>query len=147
MEIKPRQCIAALNAHVRSGFPLVGDAETSVYAKDIIETIQRLVLKLNEANKAYEASEVDSGFEALTAYHHGYQEGLEAAQPEWISLKERLPEFERRVLVMNGHGDVFILAFWRKTENKWSWVDDAGHFKHYNNITHWMPLPSTEVIE
>jgi len=80
-------------------------------------------------------------------FYEGYKIGFESAQPKWISVKERLPEFERRVLVMNGHGDVFILAFWRKTENKWSWVDDAGHFKHYNNITHWMPLPSTEGIE
>ena len=66
---------------------------------------------------------------------------LEAAQPKWISVEERLPEFERRALVVNGHGRVFILAFWRKTENKWSWIDESSHFKHYNDITHWMPLP------
>ena len=135
MDIKPRQCIAALNAHVRSGFPLVGDAETSVYAKDIIETIQRLVLKLNEANKAYEASEVDSGFEALTAYHHGRQDGFESAQPKWISVEERLPEESVTVLVYRDGCCGVARLLDVEPAIMWTYTGFGG------DPTHWMPLP------
>ena len=144
MDIKPRQCIAALNAHVRSGFSLIGDAEISVRAKDVIETIQQLVLKLNEANKAYEASEVDSGFEALTAYHHGYQDGLESAQPKWISVEERLPKINERVSVCNRYFKtnavsvaVDKLTLW--ANNKPVWCSELDSYK--GAVTHWMPLP------
>ena len=138
MDIKPRQCIAALNAHIRSGFILIGNAETSVYAKDVIETIQRLVLKLNEANKAYEASEVDSGFEALTAYHHGRQDGFESAQPKWISVEERLPEEEGMyiVYITRTKGDAFIGTDHYDLFNHWcgeGWYDGRC-------VTHWMPF-------
>ena len=137
MDIKPRQCIAALNAHVRSGFPLVGDAETSVYAKDIIETIQRLVLKLNEANKAYEASEVDSGFEALTAYHHGRQDGFESAQPKWISVEERYPADDQCVMyVDDGEVDFRIVRGWALRE-----LCEFPEHREVHRITHWMPVP------
>ena len=71
---------------------------------------------------------------------------LESAQPKWISIKEQLPTRELRVLTINGHGLIRIFGFFKRTEKAWTWIDDAGHFNHCNDITHWMPLPSTEGI-
>ena len=139
MDIKPRQCIAALNAHVRSGSSLIGDAEISVRAKDVIETIQQLVLKLNEANKAYEASEVDSGFEALTAYHHGYQAGMEAAQPKWVSADEPpKQDVTYIVFIKTDNGKTFRGQEYYDAFNGWcceGWYDGR-------HVAYWMPFES-----
>lgn len=80
-------------------------------------------------------------------YETGFVKGFESAQPKWISIKEQLPTRELRVLTINGHGLIRIFGFFKRTEKAWTWIDDAGHFNHCNDITHWMPLPSTEVIE
>lgn len=65
--------------------------------------------------------------------------------PKWISVKDRLPPHQgKKVLVINGHGDVRIYALWkREYGNKWTWIDENGKFNHVNNITHWMPLPES----
>jgi uncharacterized low-complexity protein len=62
---------------------------------------------------------------------------------EWISVKDRLPPDQgKKVLVANGHGYISVFALWKKEYgNKWTWIDEQGHFKHTNDITHWMPLP------
>ena len=65
----------------------------------------------------------------------------EAAQPQWISVEDRLPERGFKVLTVNGHGYIRIFALWKRTEREWCWINDAGHFNHCNDITHWMPLP------
>lgn len=66
-----------------------------------------------------------------------------ATEPKWISVKDRLPPWQgKKVLVVNGHGDVRIYALWkREYGNKWTWLDERGKFNHVNDITHWMPLP------
>lgn len=101
--------------------------------------------------------EVCTGFEGCAAcpYHdegmHGcvgleedalaYIQQLEAKVPRWIGVKERLPERGYKVLTVNGHGYIRIFALWKKTEREWCWIDDAGHFNHVNDITHWMEMP------
>ena len=62
------------------------------------------------------------------------------AIPHWISVEERTPEDQRAILTANGHGLIRIMALWSKHGDVWMWLDN-GHFKHYNDITHWMPLP------
>lgn len=74
-----------------------------------------------------------------------YIRELEAKIPNWISVKERLPERGYKVLTVNGHGYIRIFALWKKTEREWCWIDDAGHFNHVNDITHWMEMP--ELLE
>ena len=66
---------------------------------------------------------------------------LEADKTQWISVKDRLPEDCKKILVVNGHGYISISSLWRKDGSKWTWVDSTGHFNHVNDITHWMPLP------
>ena len=60
----------------------------------------------------------------------------------WISVKDRLPPYiGKKILVVNGHGNIKMMAFWNKVGNNWTWLDCDGHFNHANDITHWMPLP------
>ena len=72
---------------------------------------------------------------------------LEAAQTQWISVKERLPERGFKVLTVNGHGYIRIFALWKRTEREWCWINDAGHFNHCNDITHWMQLPEPPEVK
>jgi hypothetical protein len=60
---------------------------------------------------------------------------------EWISVKDRLPEDCKKILVVNGHGYISISSLWRKDGSQWTWIDSTGHFNHVNDITHWIPLP------
>ena len=88
----------------------------------------------------------DADIHALERDALAYIQQLESAQSKWISIKEQLPTRELRVLTINGHGLIRIFGFFKRTEKAWTWIDDAGHFNHCNDITHWMPLPSTEGI-
>ncbi len=78
---------------------------------------------------------------ARDEYNRGYVQGRKDAQPKWISVEERLPERGFKVLTVNGHGYIIIFALWKRTEREWCWINDAGHFNHCNDITHWMQLP------
>ena len=64
------------------------------------------------------------------------------AMPRWISVEERLPEDQRDVLTVNGHGYIRMMGLFHKRGEQWTWLHD-GRFKHYNDVTHWMPLPQT----
>ena len=59
---------------------------------------------------------------------------------EWISVKDRLPEDQRSVLTVNGHGEIRIMGLWSKRGDEWTWVHN-DRMMHYNDITHWMLLP------
>ena len=65
---------------------------------------------------------------------------LEADKAKWISVKESLPEDQRSVLTVNGHGEIRIMGMWSKRGDEWTWVHNY-RMMHYNDITHWMPLP------
>lgn len=69
-------------------------------------------------------------------------EGHGGLMAEWISVKERLPEQNQRVLVCGVRGGVQICRYW---ENR----DYGGGLQYmfFTNkqrpitVTHWMPLP------
>ena len=81
-------------------------------------------------------------FEACNLYRDAlaYINRLEARVPKWISVEERLPEDQRSVLTVNGHGEIRIMGLWSKCDDKWTWVHN-DRMMHYNDITHWMLLP------
>ena len=59
-----------------------------------------------------------------------------AAQSEWISVQDRLPDTETTVLVCTERGYIFT-----------SWASDVDVFWFYDEeeddrVTHWQPLPA-----
>ena len=85
---------------------------------------------------------------------------LEAAQPKWISVEERLPEPNTTVLLI-AHGwepQLVYIGKLEKVESEKSWltglVSKASEWTVYGFsylkepiVTHWMPIPSTEGLE
>lgn len=65
----------------------------------------------------------------------------DAKKPKWISIKDRLPERDRKVLVIDGHNGIRILAFWRKNGNEWEWITETYGISRKNDVKMWMPLP------
>lgn len=59
---------------------------------------------------------------------------IEAAQPRWISVEERLPEENGKYIVCTAKGSVYCTKFS---------IDVRGsfHTDMYTHVTHWMPLP------
>lgn len=92
---------------------------------------------------------VDIGHDLKMAFEDGYQAGVEASQPKWISTEERLPDAYDdgsvdAVLVTDGsfiHMAYFSCGKWRFCE--------SGEMKEemFYAVTHWMPIPSTEGLE
>ena len=67
--------------------------------------------------------------------------GYAAAQPKWISVKERLPEFDKDGYtedVLLRRYDEAIYLSWFKKQNG---LVTGGNFYGLDQITHWMPLP------
>lgn len=71
-----------------------------------------------------------------------------ARQPQWISVKDQLPEDDQRVLVLDACGKVRICkhTLWedRNTSGEfylWDYDDDCNSFYSDEEVTHWMPLP------
>jgi len=59
---------------------------------------------------------------------------------EWISVKERLPEVFKDVLIANKRGKHYDISkgWWTGT-----YFDRParGVYRRYKNVTHWMPIP------
>ena len=68
-----------------------------------------------------------------------------AAMPRWISVEERLPEKGVFVVVYYGNfiGNLMDVYMWDGE----CWRSSTGYLEDAENITHWMPLPSTEGIK
>lgn len=65
---------------------------------------------------------------------------LEAAQPKWISVEERLPEESGCVLcvIKNGWGPAVTEGYFWKGDQYISPIDEDYSFE---DVTHWMPMP------
>lgn len=76
----------------------------------------------------------------------GYQagrlnsEGVQAAKPQWISVKERLPEDAGEVLIVFG-GGVSIACYGG------DWRHPVYPMLPLLSVSHWMPLPSVEGLK
>ena len=60
----------------------------------------------------------------------------------WISVKDRLPEDERTVLVYYNFGDKCKISFYETLA--YYAFDPEPHWQHEGTglkVTHWMPLP------
>lgn len=80
-------------------------------------------------------------------------ERLEAAQPRWISVEEKMPPEDTEVLVyatekIKGFGSVTAICEYRETTSifcnktgRYDWSSPWEYFHVDYKITHWMPLP------
>ena len=63
---------------------------------------------------------------------------------EWISVKERLPEHGEVVLVCDNREATPYIGLWTLEPNIGGgdcWNDEAGWWRPFAEVTHWMPLP------
>lgn len=58
---------------------------------------------------------------------------------EWISVKERMPESNDRVLV-HAVCSIFVVAVWDNEERVWRATWNRGVIEP-EYVTHWQPLP------
>lgn len=76
------------------------------------------------------------------AYKNGYEAGKRDAM-KWIPVEERLPEYNKRILVTDirdGYMSVTVLMKgWGGRDDGWEGED--GYMLPVEEITHWMPLP------
>lgn len=56
---------------------------------------------------------------------------------EWISVKDKLPEDDRNVLVYDDHDIQFWVAWHDECHNNWYTQEGDRVY----GVTHWMPLP------
>ena len=54
------------------------------------------------------------------------------SKPQWISVKDRMPEPKEKSICLNRHGDMMI-----GTYTEWGWMFPC----YYEKPTHWTPLP------
>ena len=75
-------------------------------------------------------------------------EELQKAVPQWISVKDRLPEsiiYDCPCLLVTD-GSLIHMAYF--VENEWIFADSGqAKDKMFYEVTHWMPLPETPESE
>jgi len=77
----------------------------------------------------------------------GYQAGrlnskaVQAAAPQWISVKDRLPENISDVLILSKEKESCV-GYYRSSDNDWNMYNPCCSFHmELHGVTHWMPLP------
>lgn len=61
--------------------------------------------------------------------------------PEWISVKDRLPEEMQTVLVFDQIEKISTMTFYTDSMYGKCWSDDYEQEINLGWVTHWMPLP------
>lgn len=65
---------------------------------------------------------------------------------EWISVKDRLPELEETVLVLDRRGNKMVRTLRRLSSEKEPSFRPDGLVPQ-KDITHWMPIPDSHEME
>ena len=66
---------------------------------------------------------------------------------EWISVKDRLPEYGDLIIVVIDRKVVNRICFRDGSDDSQDWVEAVGEndnwTKWFSSVTHWMPLPES----
>ena len=65
----------------------------------------------------------------------------------WISVKDRLPEDDKDVLVYDSRSKEIIMASYNSDYDEWSTPYDYYYDLDNDKITHWQPLPELPEVE
>lgn len=65
----------------------------------------------------------------------------EVATPQWISVKERLPERHQDCIIAFDHNGQLITAHGLLKWNGERWTIGVSDLSYPGRVTHWMPLP------
>jgi hypothetical protein len=80
---------------------------------------------------------------SIDAFLAGYQ----AAAPQWISVKDRLPENSFLTVlvdfkVTDSNAKLFSLGYYERSKNSsGEWYVQSNSHREKVEVTHWMPLP------
>jgi len=100
-----------------------------------VETESTVIGELITNKKPWQAVEF--------GYKEGYLAGYTASQQEsqWISIKDRLPEYESQVLLWENA--IIRFGYLAKQDH---WMMSYGGRNMEANPTHWMPIPSLPIV-
>jgi hypothetical protein len=73
--------------------------------------------------------------------HDAFLAGYKAAQPQWISVKERLPEFGDWVLLYDIDSNIYRGRLIEDDFAFFATFDGIVFLLEKPGITHWMPVP------
>ena len=109
--------------HCAGSLTLKGRVETAKWAYNYIQQLEHHIGELTEK-----------------------VEQLEAAQPKWISVEERLPEEFLPVIVymLDEYPCQKVREGYLKLDGYW---ESAYYSRKPGEVTHWMQIPSTEGLE
>jgi hypothetical protein len=98
------------------------------------------------ARERYHTDRVGDEAIDVNLQRQAYITGYQAAQPQWISVKDRLPEEDAAVLVygqvLNDPPDIIGVRRMYKGDQEWkrTWESEDGFIYDEDDVTHWMPL-------
>jgi len=91
---------------------------------------------------AEEYSNSQNCLDDQTSRRHAFLAGYQAVAPQWISVKDRLPEIGVDVLISYGGLPFYHLAFLTHNGDiKWFNGNHSNTEYSLDDVTHWMPLP------
>ena len=138
--------------HCAGSLTLKGRVETAKWAYNYIQQLEDhfrdLTKKVEQLERERDAAvdETESLRAEIDAINEDYLRGIhtvrEDAQPKWISVEDELPPVGERVLALNGHS---VFESFIDCQDVWHRSPTCYELK--GNVTHWMPLPSTEGLE
>ena len=73
-------------------------------------------------------------------YRKGFADGVEWSKPNWISVRDRLPETDGAVLAYTRYGEIRVFI----SDEDGDWFDESVRFysrSRIGEVTHWMHLP------
>ena len=104
--------------------------------KKVIELIEKGISYLNR--RYYIASYEQSAMEC-------FKEAIqELSKSDWISVEDRLPEFNKEVLVTSKENPNGIWLSYRPSEKRPIMDKNGFSCPSYFNITHWKPIEKLE---
>ena len=119
------------------------------------KTPEELAEEYSQITKAFQDVDLDDlSWSLISKWEaESFFAGYQAAVPQWISVKDRLPEEDVAVLVygqvLNDPPDVIGVRRRYNGDQDWkhTWESEDGFIYQEDDVTHWMLLPKPPTKE